>query len=94
MRRQRTELEWAELLQAYKESGKSLSAFGEERGLSKSSLYGRVRKLRKSSSEFIELPRAAASNSFYELTISNVTLRIPSSEQPKRIAELMRALIC
>lgn len=93
MRIQRTELEWTELLQAYEESGKSLSRFCEERGVPKSALYRRVGKARKVSSEFIELPRAAASNSFYELAISNVTLRIPSSEQPKRIAELMRALI-
>ena len=89
-----SEAEWAEIVAVYQESGQSMSGFCQERSLSTSALYRRLRKSRSSSSEFIELPRALVKSTHYEIWINGATLKLPTTERASRIAELMRALSC
>jgi transposase-like protein len=98
MRRYRSRAEWQVILEEYATSGKSLEAFCQERDVSESSIYRRLRKRSEQRGEFVELagvgsPRALSLVQ-YEVSVNGVTIRIPSNERVARIAELVRALGC
>jgi hypothetical protein len=93
MRRYRSRAEWQVILEEYAASGKSLEAFCQERDVSESSLYRRLRKRGEQAGEFVELPRVR-SGVQYEVSVNGVTIRIPGNERVARIAELVRALGC
>jgi hypothetical protein len=93
MRKYRTKAEWAAILEEYATSGKSLDAFCQERDVSASSIYRRLRKHNEAEGEFIELPRRRPLTQ-YEVCVKGVTIKIPANEQVARIAELVRAVGC
>jgi len=93
MRRYRSKAEWVVILEEYAASGKSLKAFCQEREVSESSLYRRLRKRNEVEGEFVELPRGRLLTQ-YEMSVQGVTIRIPGNERASRIAELVRALGC
>jgi len=93
MRRYRSKAEWAAILEEYATSGKSLEIFCQERDVSESSLYRRLRKCSEQQGEFVELPRGR-SLAQYEVSVQGVTIKIPASERVARIVELVRALGC
>lgn len=93
MRRYRSKAEWAAILEEYATSGKSLEAFCQERDVSESSIYRRLRKRNEAEVEFVELPQARSLTQ-YEVCVKGVTVKIPGSERVARIAELVRALGC
>jgi hypothetical protein len=93
MRRYRSKAEWEVILEDYATSGKSLEAFCQERDVSKSSIYRRLRKSNEQAGEFVELPRVRSLVQ-YEVSVQGVTIRIPANERVARIAELVRALGC
>ena len=92
MRRYRRASEWAHIIGEYKSSGLNVKEFCRERGVSASSVYGRLRK-EEPMLEFVEVSPVAQSPS-YEICVDGVTLNVPSSEPAVRIAELMRAVGC
>jgi transposase-like protein len=55
MRRYRSRAEWQVILEEYATSGKSLEAFCQERDVSESSIYRRLRKRSEQRGEFVEL---------------------------------------
>lgn len=93
MRRYRSKAEWKVILEEYATSGKSLEAFCQEREVSESSIYRRLRKGNEQAGEFVELPRARSLVQ-YEVCVQGVTIRIPAHERVARIAELVEALRC
>jgi hypothetical protein len=84
MRRYRGRAEWQVILEEYAASGKSLEAFCQERDVSKSSLYRRLRKRNEQAGEFVELPGAWSSRATslvqYKVGFNGVTMeyRVPS----------------
>jgi len=93
MRRYRSKAEWAAILEEYATSGKSLEVFCQERDVSESSIYRRLRKCSERGGEFVELQRGR-SLAQYEVSVQGVTISIPGNERVSRIVELVRALKC
>jgi hypothetical protein len=93
MRRYRSRAEWQVILEEYAASGKSLEAFCQERDVSESSIYRRLKKRSEEAGEFVELSRVRSLVQ-YEVSVNGVTIRIPGNERVARIAELVRALGC
>ena len=93
MRRYRSKAEWAAILEEYATSGKSLEVFCQERDVSESSIYRRLRKCSEQGGEFVELQRARPLAQ-YEVSVQGVTISIPGNERVSRIVELVRALKC
>lgn len=93
MRRYRSKAEWQVILDEYATSGKSLEAFCQERDVSESSIYRRLKRRSEQAGEFVELSRVRPLVQ-YEVSVNGVTIRIPGNERVARIAELVRALGC
>jgi hypothetical protein len=75
MRRYRSKAEWAAILEEYATSGKSLEVFCQERDVSESSLYRRLRKRNEVEGEFVELPRGR-SLAQYEVVVPQRKMEI------------------
>ena len=84
MRRYRSKAEWAAILEEYATSGKSLEAFCQERDVSESSMYRRLRKHSEQEGEFVEPPRARPPAQ-YEVSVQGVTISIPGNERVSRM---------
>jgi hypothetical protein len=80
MRRYRSRAEWQVILEEYVTSGKSLEAFCQERGVSESSIYRRLKKRSEQLGEFVELSRVRSLVQ-YEVSVNGVTIRIPGNER-------------
>ena len=93
MSRYRSNAEWAVILEENATSGKSLEAFCQERDVSESSSYRRLRKRNEQEGEFVELSDAL-SLAQNEVSAQGGTIRISGNERVARIAELVRALGC